>query len=201
MKIVLWIAAAKLAFQLAIANRYGIFCDELYYIACSNHLAAGYVDQPPLIAFITWFARHAFGDSLFALRLLPAIAGAALVLLTAKLAREMGGGGFAQAMAALAVACVPIYMTMHHWMTMNAFEPLVWTGCAWCIVRAINTGDGRYWLWFGVLTGIGMENKYGVAFFVFGVAVGLLATEREDGSLRGGCGSEQRPRWRFSCRI
>lgn len=91
MKIVLWIAAAKLAFQLAIASRYGIFCDELYYIACSKHLAAGYVDQPPLIAFITWFARHAFGDSLFALRLLPAIAGAALVWLTGKLAREMGG--------------------------------------------------------------------------------------------------------------
>jgi len=176
MKIVLSLAAAKLVFQLAIANRYGIFCDELYYIACSNHLAAGYVDQPPLIAIITWFARHVFGDSLFALRLLPAIAGPALVLLTARLAREMGGGVFAQAMAALAVACVPIYMTMHHWMTMNAFEPLVWTGCAWCIVRAINTGDGRYWLWFGVLVGVGMENKYGVAFFVFGVAVALLLT-------------------------
>ncbi len=176
MRIVWSIAAAKLVFQLAIANRYGIFCDELYYVACSRHLAAGYVDQPPLIAFVTWFARHVFGDSLFALRLLPAIAGAALVWLTGRLAKEMGGGVFAQGMAALAAACVPIYMTMHHWMTMNAFEPLIWTGCAWCVVRAINSDDGRYWGWFGVLVGVGMENKYGVAFFVTGVAAGLLAT-------------------------
>ena len=174
--IVLYIAAAKLIFHLATASRYGIFCDELYYIACSRHLDWGYVDQPPLIALITWIALHAFGTSLLALRLLPAMAGAALVWLTGKLAREMGGGRFAQSLAALAVACVPIYMTLDHWMTMNAFEPLFWMGCAWCIVRAINTGDGRYWLWFGVLTGLGMENKYGVAFFVLGVAAGLIAT-------------------------
>ena len=175
--IVLYIAAAKLIFHLATASRYGIFCDELYYIACSRHLDWGYVDQPPLIALITWIALHAFGTSLLALRLLPAMAGAGLVWLTGKLAREMGGGRFAQSLAALAVACVPIYMTLDHWMTMNAFEPLFWMGCAWCIVRAINTGDERYWLWFGVLTGLGMENKYGVAFFVLGVAAGLIAPE------------------------
>jgi 4-amino-4-deoxy-L-arabinose transferase-like glycosyltransferase len=174
--IVFLIAAAKLIFHLATANRYGIFCDELYYIACSRHLDWGYVDQPPLIALITWIAMHVFGTSLLALRLLPAIAGAALVWLTGKLAREMGGGRFAQVLAALAVACVPIYMTLHHWMTMNAFEPLIWLGCAWCVVRAINTSDAHYWLGFGMLTGLGMENKYSAAFFVIGVAVGLIAT-------------------------
>jgi len=175
-RIVLCIAVAKLIFQLAVAGRYGIFCDELYYIACSRHLDWGYVDQPPLIAGITWFATHVFGTSLYGLRLLPALAGAALVWLTGKLAREMGGGTFAQALAALAVTCVPIYMTMQHWMTMNAFEPLLWMGCAWCVIRAINTGDAHYWLWFGALTGLGMENKYSVAFFVLGIAVGLIAT-------------------------
>src|SRR5215475_2894356 len=88
---VLLIALAKLTFHLATAPRYGIFCDELYYIACSRHLDWGYVDQPPLIAAITWIALHLFGSSLIALRLLPALAGAALVLLTARLTREMGG--------------------------------------------------------------------------------------------------------------
>src|SRR3954471_21359972 len=98
-----WIAAADLLFHLLIANRYGIFRDELYYLACSEHLDAGYVDQPPLIAFITWFARHVFGESLIGLRFLPALAGAATVWLTGKLARELGGHAFAQALAALAV--------------------------------------------------------------------------------------------------
>src|SRR6478672_13226999 len=101
--IVLSLAAAKLVFHLLIANRYGIFRDELYYLACSEHLAWGYVDQPPLIAFVAWFARHVFGNSLLGLRLLPAIAGAVLVWLTGRLTRELGGGRFAQALAALAV--------------------------------------------------------------------------------------------------
>jgi 4-amino-4-deoxy-L-arabinose transferase-like glycosyltransferase len=70
--IVLCLALAKFLFHIFIAGRYGIFRDELYYLACSEHLDFGYVDQPPLIAFITWMARHTFGESLYGLRLLPA---------------------------------------------------------------------------------------------------------------------------------
>jgi Dolichyl-phosphate-mannose-protein mannosyltransferase len=174
--IVACIAAAKLCLHLLTASRYGPFRDELYYVACSEHLGAGYVDHPPLIAFVTWVARHAFGESLFALRLLPAIAGAGLVWLTGVLAREMGGGRFAQALAALAVLFVPYYLILEHWMTMNAFEPLIWAACAWCIVRAINTENPRHCLTFGILAGIGLENKYSIAFFIVGVVAGLLST-------------------------
>lgn len=176
MRVVLLIAAAKLVFHLSTAGRYGIFRDELYYLACADHLDWGYVDQPPLIAAIAWFARHVFGDSLVGLRLLPALAGAALVWLTGVLAREMGGGRFAQALAAVSVAGVPVYLLMHHWLTMNAFEPLIWMGCAWCVVRAIRANDPRYWLGFGVLTGIGLETKYSMVFFAAGVVAGLLLT-------------------------
>src|SRR5215510_6717442 len=124
--IVLYIAAAKLAFHLVTAGRYGIFRDELYYLACAEHLDWGYVDQPPLIALIAWLARHLFGESLLGLRLLPALAGASLVVLTGKITQEFGGGRFAQTLAALAVGAAPIYLLMHHWLTMNAFEPLIW---------------------------------------------------------------------------
>jgi len=132
------------------------------------------VDQPPLIALIAWFSQHVFGSSLLGLRLLPAIAGAALVWLTGRLTREMGGGRFAQALAALAALAVPIFLVFHHWLTMNAFEPLIWMAAAWCVVRAINTSDVKYWLWFGVLIGLGLETKYTVIFFAFGIVVGLL---------------------------
>lgn len=174
--IVLYLAALKLLIHLVTASRYGIFRDELYYLACAQHLAWGYVDQPPLIAFVAWFARHVFGESLIGLRLLPAVAGAALVWLTGALAREMGGERFAQAVAALAVIIVPVFLLMNHWLTMNAFEPLIWMACVWCVLRAINFNQPRYWLWFGVLVGLGMETKYSVAFFVIGVVVGLLLT-------------------------
>src|SRR5262245_37720171 len=174
--IVVYIAAAKLLFHLLTATRYGIFRDEMYYFACSEHLAWGYVDQPPLIALVIWLTRHPLGSSVLALRLPAALAGAALAWLVGKLAREMGGGRFAQALAALAVLMVPIYLIMNHWITMNAFEPLVWMGCAWCVLRAINSGEEKYWFWFGVLAGIGFEIKYSIVFFLLGVLVGVVAT-------------------------
>lgn len=174
---VVWsLAMVKLLFHLFTAGRYGIFRDELYYLACSEHLDFGYVDQPPLIALITWIARHLFGESLIGLRLLPALAGAATVWLAGKLTREMGGRVFAQGLAALAVIAAPVFLLFHHWLTMNAFEPLIWLGCAWCIVRAINQGDPRSWLWFCFLIGLGMENKYSTAFFALAVFVSLLLT-------------------------
>jgi hypothetical protein len=176
--IVLYVATANLLLHLVTAHRYGIFRDELYYLACAEHLDWGYVDQPPLIALIAWLVRRLFGDSLLALRVLPAIAGAALVWLSGKLAGEMGGGRFAQVLAALATLFVPIYLITNHWLTMNAFEPLIWMACAWCVVRAINTNRDRYWLWFGVLAGVGMETKYTMAFFACGIAVGLILTSQ-----------------------
>jgi hypothetical protein len=172
--VVLYLAFAKLLLHLLTAGRYGIFRDEMYYVACSKHLAWGYVDHPPMNVLIAWFARHVFGDSLLGLRLLPAVAGAALVWMTGQLTREMGGNRFAQALAALAVIPVPIYLILHHWLTMNAFEPLLWMSCVWCVVRAINRNDPRYWFWFGVLTGVGLETKYSIAFLVFGILVGAL---------------------------
>src|SRR6059036_2807839 len=89
-------------------GRYGYFRDELYYIACSRHLDWGYVDQPPLIALLTWIELHLGGSSLYSLRFLPAVAGAALVLLAAVMAREMGAGKFGQWFAALATACIGV---------------------------------------------------------------------------------------------
>jgi Dolichyl-phosphate-mannose-protein mannosyltransferase len=174
--VVLALAAAKLLFHLLTANCYGIFRDELYYLACGEHLDWGYVDQPPLIALVAWLARHLFGDWLIGLRFFPALAGAATVWLAGKVTREMGGGGFAQILAALAVICVPIYLLLHHWLTMNAFEPLLWLACVWCILCAINQNEPRYWIWFGLFAGLAMQTKYTIAFFVVALVIGLLLT-------------------------
>src|SRR5439155_862959 len=106
----------------------------------------------------------------------PALAGAATVWLAGKLAREMGGGAFAQVLAALAVICVPIYLVMHHWLTMNAFEPLVWMACVWCIIRAINRDNACYWIWFGGLIWLFLGHE-GRRFRVLGIVyIVLLAT-------------------------
>lgn len=174
--IVAFLAIVKLAVQLYAAPHYGIFRDEMYYIACGEHLGWGYVDHPPLMPLIAWVAHHLFGTSLIGLRLLPALAGAALVWIAGALGREMGGGRFAQALAALAVLTAPIYLLFDHWLTMNAFEPLLWMVCAWLVLRYVHTGDARCWLWIGILTGIGLEMKYTMALFALGLIVGLALT-------------------------
>src|SRR4029077_7155334 len=174
--LVLYITAAKLLLHLLTVTRYGIFRDEMYYWACSRHMAWGYVDHPPLTVGVAWLTRNLLGVSPLGVRLLPILAGAAVVWLTGKLARDMGGSRFAQAMAALAVAVVTIYLVAHTWLTDNVFEQLIWIGCIWLVVRAINTGNARYWLWFGVLAGLGFENKYSIAFLLLGLLAGVIFT-------------------------
>ncbi|MBI2504542.1 MAG: glycosyltransferase family 39 protein [Candidatus Latescibacteria bacterium] len=172
------LALLKLALHLG-ANAlggYGYFRDELYYIACSEHLDWGYVDHPPLSILFLRLSRWGLGDSLFALRLLPALAGAALVWLTALLARELGGGERAQALAALGVLIAPICLGLHDFYSMNAFEPLCWMGCALLLLRLLQGGDARLWLWLGALACLGLQNKHSMAFFGVALILGLLLT-------------------------
>ncbi len=170
------VAAVKLAVHLYAAPRYGYFVDELYYLDCARHLAWGYVDQPPLIALVAWLVRATLGTSLFAIRLLPALSGAASVILAGFIARELGGGRFAQGLAALCVLLAPGILALDHLFSMNTFEPLFWMGCAWVLMRMARTGDTRLWIWFGLLGGVGLMNKYSMGLFAFGLLAGLLLT-------------------------
>jgi 4-amino-4-deoxy-L-arabinose transferase-like glycosyltransferase len=102
--LVWYIAGSVTLLQLLTANRYGYFGDEFYHMACGEHLAWGYVDQPPLIGLFAWLTRHLFGTSLFSIRLLPALAGLLTVWLTGRIAQELGGGRFAQARRCVARA-------------------------------------------------------------------------------------------------
>ena len=170
------IAVLKFVVQMCVANRYGIFRDEMYYVACGQHLGWGYVDHPPLWPFVAWLLSHTIGTSLLALRLIPALCGAALVVVTGAIAREMGGGRMAQALAALAVLAAPVYLLMQHWFTMNAAEPLLWMAIAWCVLRFINSANPHWWLWIGILCGIGLEMKYSIVLFAAGLLLGLALT-------------------------
>jgi Dolichyl-phosphate-mannose-protein mannosyltransferase len=175
----LWLlAAATTLFYALTAHGYGIFRDELYYVACSHHLGLGYVDQPPLIGWITAAVRAVLGQSLPALRLLPALAAGATVWIAGLAARELGGGRFAQALAAVAALVAPAYLSLFTILSMNAFDVLVWAGLWWLVARILRTGNQRLWLAFGVLAGVGLENKISVLFLGFGVVVGLALARR-----------------------
>jgi 4-amino-4-deoxy-L-arabinose transferase-like glycosyltransferase len=170
------IAFVYFVLHLLTASRYGYFRDALYYLACSEHLDWGYVDQPPLIALIAWIARHTLGTSLPALIFWPALAGAARIVLTAAFARELGAGRFGAALAAMLAATPSVWYVMDHQFAMNCFETLFWTGCAFVLLRMVKTENPKLWLVFGAIAGLGLENKYSIAAFAFALLAGLLLT-------------------------
>ena len=170
------LAGLTLLLHFAFDGRYGFFRDELYYIACGHHLAWGYVDQPPLVAVIARLSEFLLGRNLFAIRFFSSLAGATIVCLTAWLTAELGGDGFAQALAALAVLVSPAYLAFDSFLSMNAFEPIFWTLCALILLRIVKGADQRLWLLFGVVAGIGLLNKNSVLIFGYAVFLALLAT-------------------------
>ncbi len=174
--IVLYLACVRLILYAVAGPQYGYFRDELYYLACGEHPAWGYVDQPPLIGWVAWLLEHTIGTSLYALRLLPALAHAGAIVLAGRLARELGGRRWAMFLAALATLLCPVGLAFGHLFTMNAFDPLLWTGIALCVVRIEKTGNQRLWLTVGALVGVAVLNKYGIAFWVVGLLVGIVLT-------------------------
>lgn len=172
------LAAMKLLVQLAGVAHYGFFRDELYYMACGEHLAWGYIDQPPLIALVAWFERHVFGNSLLSVRLLPVLAGAAVVFLTGVLARDLGAKRYGQFLAASAILWAPAYFAFDSFLSMNAFEPLFWLVCALIVVRIVKGASPKWWLAFGAIAGIGLENKHTMLLFGFALIAGLILAGR-----------------------
>src|ERR1700674_4232334 len=152
-------------------GRYGYFRDELYYLVCGQHLAWGYVDQAPLIAVVARLTRALFGDSLYALRLFPALSAGVNILLAGWIVRELGGRRYAHLLTATSLLFCPIFLTMDSFLSMNAFEPVFWMLCAAISLRIIRTGNDRLWPLFGLVAGIGILNKhsmliFGLAFFL-----------------------------------
>jgi 4-amino-4-deoxy-L-arabinose transferase-like glycosyltransferase len=172
------LAAAAILLQMATNGRYGYFRDELYYLALSHHLDWGYVDLAPIAPLVLNVARKVLGESLYAIRLLPALALGAEILITALIARELGGKRFAIFLACLSVFMAPVILGNATRFSMNPFEPLFWMGAIYFVLRAINADRPQMLVWAGVLIGLGLENKHSTAFFLISLTVGILATPK-----------------------
>ena len=179
MMVVAGIAAASFVLHFYFNNRYDYFRDEFDYIICGNHPAWGYVDQPPLLPILSRICRAIFGDSLRSIRLIPAVSNAALIVLTGMIARELGGKRFALLLSALTILVAPIYLSGGNLLTSNCcLEGLLWTGCIYFAILAAKRNEPKYWLWFGIVAGIGLQEKYSILVLGFGIVIGLLLTSQ-----------------------
>ncbi len=174
MALLLGIALVPLVLNLLFINQYGYSRDEFYYLACGAHLDWGYVDHPPLIALVAYLVSKVFGTSLLAIRILPALAQSALVVVTGMIARELGARRFAQCLAAICVALAPIFLFTGHVLSMNCFDFLLWALGSYVLILIFKHDRPKLWLLFGLIAGVGLMNKLSMGFLGAGLVVGLV---------------------------
>ncbi|HEV8192005.1 MAG TPA: glycosyltransferase family 39 protein, partial [Ktedonobacterales bacterium] len=171
----LYIAGISFLLHMAVAGNYGYFRDELYYLDAGRHLAFGYVEYPPFIAVLA-FVLRIVGDALVALHFVSALANAALIVVTGLMARKLGGGRFAQVLAAVASAVALVFVGTGSLFTMDVFDELWWALAIYVLILLLKRGEPRLWLVFGLVAGIGLTTKVTMLYLGFGVVVGLLLT-------------------------
>jgi Dolichyl-phosphate-mannose-protein mannosyltransferase len=169
-------ALLTLLVHLAVGKGYGYFRDEFYYIACSNHLAWGYVDHPPFSIALLALSRLLLGDSVIAIRIIPYLAGAAVVFITGLMVIDLGGKRLAQLLACIAALIAPIYLGNDTFYSMNALEILFWTLAAYLLIRILKTNDTKLWIVLGIVMGLSLLNKISMLWFGAGLFVGLILT-------------------------
>ncbi len=174
--ILVYLALAKLLIHLLTANNYGYMVDEFYWLAMGQHPDFGYVDVPPLVAYVGAVWRFLFGASMFAIRTLPAFAGAVMVFFAGLLAREMGGGRFAQSITALLVLAAPAWLAINSIFAYDPFDQLGSIILFYLLVRLIKKETPRRWIGLGIMAGMGIMTKLTMLFTAVALVLGLLAS-------------------------
>jgi len=155
---------------------YGIFRDELYYIACANHPDFGYVDHPPLSIWILSAWKFIFGDSLFSIRVLPALCSGVTIFFIGKLAEEFGGQKYAIILACVSSMLTPIFLGFFSVYNMNVFDMVLWSVVFLLIQKFSKNREKKYWILIGFFIGVGALNKISMLWLGAGIFAGLLLT-------------------------
>lgn len=186
--------------QLAAGLNYPLFRDELYYIDCANHPAFGYVDHPPLSIFILIVWKTFFSDSQLSTRMIPAAAGALLIIITSLITKEFGGSRKAQIFSSLSVSSSLYFLATGGFYSMNVFDSVFWALLFLILIKIINRDNNseianpepemnkssvlraKYtshsgWLLFGIIAGLGLMNKISVGYLGLAILAAIILTK------------------------
>lgn len=147
--------------------------DELLYFSLGLHPDFGYATVPPLIGWVAAMMQTIFGYSLFAVKLLPALLGGVMVLLASRITKEIGGGSYAQVLTAIVIIFMPATLRTFHLFQPVHLDMLFWTVLFYYSLRFVNTQKDKYLLYLGVISGIGMLNKYLMALLVISLLISI----------------------------
>ena len=177
---ILFIALVSIVIHLVFINNLEYQRDELLYFSLGMHPAAGYVSVPPLIGWVAWLMQNIFGYSLFAVRLFPALLGGAIILLSAEIARELGGSRYASFLSAIGLIISVFFLRTYLLFQPVHIELFLWTLSIYQIIKYINTKNDKYLISFGIVAGFTLLNKYLAGILYLGMILIIPFTSYRD---------------------
>ena len=170
-----YLGLADFVAHMVFAGNYGYFRDELYYIVSgTQHLSLGYVDFPPMIAYVAAFLNIFSQDSLVTIHVVPALVEAMLVFIAGMIARELGGGRKAQLLAAVSTIVALVFLAVGSEFSPDSLDQLWWSLLAYLTVRLVKRKEPRIWIPIGLVVGVGLLSKATMFFFVGALLVSFL---------------------------
>ena len=170
--------AAKFCIHLFTFFGYELHRDEMLYFNMGSHPSFGYLTVPPVTGWFAFLIKNIFGHSVFGIKLIPALFGAATLFIVAKTVRELGGGILALSIASVVYLLTPGFLLLFSLFTPNAFEIFFWTLAIYLIFRMAETENPRMWIWIGIVLGLSFNTKYSVAFLVAGFFIAMLISKQ-----------------------
>jgi hypothetical protein len=177
---IILMAVLSVIIHLIITNNLEYHRDELLYFSLGQHPAFGYNSVPPLIGWVAWLMQTLFGHSVFVVRLFPALLGGALILLTASIVKELGGSKYASFLAAFGLMIAIFFQRTYFLFMPVHIEVFLWTLLLYMIIKYLNTLDDNYLLYFGIIAGISLLNKYLVGILFLGLILIIPFTKHRD---------------------
>jgi len=168
----------KIGLNLLAISHFGFHRDEFLHLVLADHMAWGYKEAPPFIALLAKVTITVFGNSVFAARIFPTIAGGLIIWLTGLITVELGGKLFAIALACLALIFSPGFAASDYLFQPVVFDQLWWVLAVWLLVKYSNTSSIKYLYFLGMAVGVGMLTKYSMAFFTFSLLFGILISKQ-----------------------
>jgi hypothetical protein len=159
-------------------QNYGFHRDELLHLSVSEHLAWGYMEFPPFIAWTGKLSYLLFDYSLLGVRFFPTLAGIGILILCCLMARELGGKNRAVMLAGVSILAFIPFFRNHTLFQPVAFDQFFWVLGFYFLIKFITTEEKNYLLLMGLTGGLGLMNKYTMLVWGFGIAVGLLFYHR-----------------------
>lgn len=174
-----WVTAAVIVvLELAVSARYGFHRDEMYFVVAGRDLDWGFVDQPPLTPLLTRVSELIGGTSPTAIRVLPALAIGAVVLVAAATAQRFGAGRRGQLLAGMSAGGAGYALAVGHLMSTATYDYLLWTVVLWLLVGLLDGDHPRRWLMLGAIVGIGLQNKHLIGLLAMALLIALVVSSQ-----------------------